>query len=140
MSCPRKSSGGRWWRSKALFRVALLLGLIWFLWVGVLENEAARLNGKLLAGGGSEKQEEMTGKRVPIAQKNLEINFVSKRKVPNGPDPIHNRFVCHHNVHFIFFPNFHKICMLTLLNFDRARIAVAFFYSQFLQINFFFSL
>lgn len=81
------------------------------MWVGVLENEAARLNGKLLAGGGSEKQEEMTGKRVPIAQKNLEINFVSKRKVPNGPDPIHNRFVCHHQ-HFVFFPTFTRFACL----------------------------
>lgn len=106
MSCTRKSSGGWWWRSKALFRVALLLGsLIWFLWVGVLENEAARLNGKLLVEGGSVKQEEMTGKRVPIAKKILEINFVSKRRVPNGPDPIHNRFVSHHQ-DFFYFPTF----------------------------------
>lgn len=29
----------------------------------------------------------------PVNQAELDFNYMSKRRVPNGPDPIHNRFV-----------------------------------------------
>ncbi|KAL3813331.1 hypothetical protein ACJIZ3_014599 [Penstemon smallii] len=31
------------------------------------------------------------GRRRALYQKYLNLNFVSKRRVPHGPDPIHNR-------------------------------------------------
>ncbi|KAL3511219.1 hypothetical protein ACH5RR_030620 [Cinchona calisaya] len=85
MNCRGRGSGR--WCSKALFfQLLLSLGFIWFLRVG-----ATTLNAEVAAGGIT-KHTELVGKRHHLnAHKNLEINFVSKRRVPNGPDPIHNR-------------------------------------------------
>ncbi|MFS8017313.1 hypothetical protein Hanom_Chr15g01378901 [Helianthus anomalus] len=50
------------------FRVVLLVGFCWFLLFAVLKSR------------GATKQDGV-------------VNYASKRRVPNGPDPIHNRYV-----------------------------------------------
>ena len=106
MNCGRS---GRWC-SEVLFRRLVLVGLILFLWVGILENEAATLNSEVA--GGSWKHMELIGKRLLNAHKHLEINFVSKRRVPNGPDPIHNRLIA--LVEFTYSDCILVICMLSI--------------------------
>ncbi|XP_059315911.1 CLAVATA3/ESR (CLE)-related protein 25 [Lycium ferocissimum] len=68
--------------SKGLLGFLVLLGFVWLVLVGVFENGGTRLikNSKLMK----------THKRSSVHPK-IEFNFVSKRRVPNGPDPIHNR-------------------------------------------------
>lgn len=39
------------------------------------------------------KQEHVIGRDKPAERAELDFNYMSKRRVPNGPDPIHNRFV-----------------------------------------------
>ncbi|CAI9092785.1 OLC1v1028118C1 [Oldenlandia corymbosa var. corymbosa] len=94
MNC-RRSNFARTWRwSKAVFRVTLVLGLLWLFCVGVLQNEAAaKLNAPADEGGSSRKHMmKMVEKRhLMNAHRDVQVNFVSKRRVPNGPDPIHNR-------------------------------------------------
>ncbi|XP_058073820.1 CLAVATA3/ESR (CLE)-related protein 25-like [Magnolia sinica] len=40
---------------------------------------------------GSFKQSEVMGRDGPTFHHDLDLNYMSKRRVPNGPDPIHNR-------------------------------------------------
>ncbi|KOM29350.1 hypothetical protein LR48_Vigan647s001100 [Vigna angularis] len=35
----------------------------------------------------------VVGRDMPVDREELDFNYMSKRRVPNGPDPIHNRFV-----------------------------------------------
>ncbi|CAN1153211.1 CLAVATA3/ESR (CLE)-related protein 25 [Linum perenne] len=79
-----EGTGGRMGKgSSRIFRVislsVLLLGVILFLYVGVVASHAP--NGKLA--GSSSGKHHFPG--------DLDLNYVSKRRVPNGPDPIHNR-------------------------------------------------
>lgn len=39
------------------------------------------------------KHERVVGRDKPVDSAELDFNYMSKRRVPNGPDPIHNRFV-----------------------------------------------
>ncbi|XP_052186524.1 CLAVATA3/ESR (CLE)-related protein 25-like [Diospyros lotus] len=67
---------------KALFGALAFLGFIWLLLLGILE--AGRPDQR------SFKDMEMAaGKKLGVHQ--LDLNNMSKRRVPNGPDPIHNR-------------------------------------------------
>lgn len=65
---------------RALLSVVLLVGFLWFLFAGVLDNQA-KLTEAVQSTGSSELSKPH-GK---------EWHVVSKRRVPNGPDPIHNR-------------------------------------------------
>lgn len=37
------------------------------------------------------KHEPVVGRDKPVNRAELDFNYMSKRRVPNGPDPIHNR-------------------------------------------------
>nr|XP_009757043.1 PREDICTED: CLAVATA3/ESR (CLE)-related protein 25-like [Nicotiana sylvestris] len=66
--------------SKGFLGFLVLLGFVWLLLVGVYENEGImKKNTKLMK----------TQKRSFHSK--IDLNFVSRRRVPNGPDPIHNR-------------------------------------------------
>ncbi|CAN0857576.1 CLAVATA3/ESR (CLE)-related protein 25 [Linum grandiflorum] len=67
-------------------RTVLLLGIIWFLYVGVVASHAA--NRKLQRNAVASS----TGKHH--SHQKLDLHYVSKRRVPNGPDPIHNSEPC----------------------------------------------
>ncbi|GMP94273.1 hypothetical protein CsSME_00043785 [Camellia sinensis var. sinensis] len=76
--------------SKALFGALALAGFFWLLLVGILEtggtDATTRLN---LQKAGSLKHMEMLEGREK--EKPVDLNYMSKRRIPNGPDPIHNR-------------------------------------------------
>ncbi|CAK9154452.1 unnamed protein product [Ilex paraguariensis] len=73
---------------KALFGVLLaLLGFIWFFLVGFTEATAILIP---RPAGSFKHITERGGKKSGVHQV-TDLNYMSKRKVPNGPDPIHNR-------------------------------------------------
>ncbi|CAH9071310.1 unnamed protein product [Cuscuta europaea] len=80
----------------------VLLGLVWLLLVGVLHNETSTTTIATRTrttcsdhnrGGGRGRRMNMDDGRKSEVSSSVHVdpNFMSKRKVPNGPDPIHNR-------------------------------------------------
>lgn len=65
---------------RALVGALVYLGVIMFLLVGILANSVSSVPS-------TEKV-----KTLRFSGKDMNLFHVSKRKVPNGPDPIHNRF------------------------------------------------
>ncbi|KAL6983577.1 hypothetical protein U1Q18_016961 [Sarracenia purpurea var. burkii] len=83
---------------KALFGALALVGFIWLLSVGILEtggtNTMTRTTktGRMVNSGPGGKRTEMIGReKVAVRPHRSDLNYMSKRRVPNGPDPIHNR-------------------------------------------------
>ncbi|XP_061360817.1 CLAVATA3/ESR (CLE)-related protein 25-like [Gastrolobium bilobum] len=75
--------------SRFFFRA---LAVVWLLCLLVF--------GSLVSGGGTRqpttqterlKHEQVVGRDKPVNHAELDFNYMSKRRVPNGPDPIHNR-------------------------------------------------
>nr|AHJ09729.1 CLE25 protein [Raphanus sativus] len=64
---------------RVLVGVVVYLVIIVFLLVGILANSASTVSST------------ETVKTVRFSGKDVNLFHVSKRKVPNGPDPIHNR-------------------------------------------------
>lgn len=63
---------------KGLWGLIVLLGVVWLLLVGVFDNRGTKIL-----------------KKQNIIHSKINFNFMSiKRRVPNGPDPIHNRYIC----------------------------------------------
>ncbi|OWM76005.1 CLAVATA3/ESR (CLE)-related protein 25-like [Punica granatum] len=81
--------------ANALFGAGMVAGVIWLLLLGAVAVDAAD--------GGREKSSvnpvvlknvqfsegKVSAKVVPRPES--DVNYMSKRRVPNGPDPIHNR-------------------------------------------------
>ncbi|KAM7506679.1 hypothetical protein LguiA_017132 [Lonicera macranthoides] len=57
----------------------VLLGFLWFLSFGILFNQPTT------------KMTTITASQARHVHQYVGLNYVSKRRVPNGPDPIHNR-------------------------------------------------
>ncbi|KAL8229154.1 hypothetical protein R6Q57_014054 [Mikania cordata] len=74
---------------RVVFRAVLLVGFCWFLLFAGLNSRGA------------------------TRQDGLSVNNVSKRQVPNGSDPIHNRqldaFACFKRAYFVSY--LHRFCM-----------------------------
>lgn len=96
--------------NKAWFGAVVVVGFILILLIGTLES-----------GGNREKMEEkLTATfssmevldREKFFDPKSDLNYTSKRRVPNGPDPIHNRCV-RWDLKFgcITFPFMVKTCM-----------------------------
>ncbi|KAA8533060.1 hypothetical protein F0562_033407 [Nyssa sinensis] len=83
--------GGRFF--KALFGALTLLGFIWFLLVGILESGGTRTITALnpQPAGSLEHMEVIAREKATVHPESSDLNYMSKRRVPNGPDPIHNR-------------------------------------------------
>lgn len=74
--------------SKLLFRALVVVGFICFLLVGTLRSETETKSASL---GTEYSAAEVIG-REKLVRPQLDLNYMSKRRVPNGPDPIHNRY------------------------------------------------
>ena len=74
--------------SNFLFRALAVVGFICLLLVATLRSEtetnSARFETEYSAA-------EVIG-REKLVRPELDLNYMSKRRVPNGPDPIHNRY------------------------------------------------
>lgn len=80
----------RKWR-ESLLKVLLLLGVSWLLLVNVLEQNLS-INHHQHSFDQTDQSGEELGVQKRNGHRKLDsISFVSKRRIPNGPDPIHNR-------------------------------------------------
>ncbi|KAJ8549912.1 hypothetical protein K7X08_033619 [Anisodus acutangulus] len=80
-------------RGSNIFRVVLLLSFLCFISVGILLKPAATTVTKTITGTTSTIQ--LDTKRIIETERHplqgTKLTYVSKRRVPIGPDPIHNR-------------------------------------------------
>ncbi|KDP45436.1 hypothetical protein JCGZ_09685 [Jatropha curcas] len=76
---------------RAIFGAGVLLGVIWLLCVGILANQATKMTRTAVVSTGPFEHWKLTGRGKHHIHQDLDLNYVSKRRVPNGPDPIHNR-------------------------------------------------
>ena len=88
---------------KTLFGTLIVLGFILVMLVGTLQSEGNKTKTTLTtdddqssSSTGKLQQEEQVkvlGRgKSRLVHPQLDLNYMSKRRVPNGPDPIHNRF------------------------------------------------
>ncbi|KAG8383137.1 hypothetical protein BUALT_Bualt05G0153400 [Buddleja alternifolia] len=73
---------------KVILRLLLLLGVVWLLIIGAAENNIG--NGRKMKSGNMEINQIGREKHRAVSKFD-DLNFTNKRRVPNGPDPIHNR-------------------------------------------------
>lgn len=96
---------------KALFGALAFVGFVWLLLGGEILESAGKTKTtttSLLAAHYSIENlnhMKMIDRERLIIRRQLDLNYMSKRRVPNGPDPIHNRYLfAHiHTAYFIFF-------------------------------------
>lgn len=69
---------------RALFSILILVGFVLSLLVGMLESVRSETNSINLS------KSEVAAEKLQVPDFNYNM---SKRRVPNGPDPIHNRYV-----------------------------------------------
>ncbi|KAK9119541.1 hypothetical protein Scep_017634 [Stephania cephalantha] len=68
-----------------------VLLFIWFLLViGTIASQGAKRRIPT-SRPGNLKRLDVVGRDAPVIHSDLDPNYMSKRRVPNGPDPIHNR-------------------------------------------------
>ncbi|KAM7508083.1 hypothetical protein LguiA_018536 [Lonicera macranthoides] len=81
------SSGSR--LSRASLGALILLGFLWFLFVCLSVNRATTVT--VRSSGNSKLLKLIETESKHAVHRDYGLNYVSKRRVPNGPDPIHNR-------------------------------------------------
>ncbi|CAK9308941.1 unnamed protein product [Citrullus colocynthis] len=72
---------------RSLFGAFLFLGIIWFSFIGVIDNASPASR------RATDMQWKLIGREKHVFHWHSDFYSVSKRRVPNGPDPIHNRRV-----------------------------------------------
>ncbi|XP_039045033.1 CLAVATA3/ESR (CLE)-related protein 25-like [Hibiscus syriacus] len=88
-----------------LFITLVVLGVVSFISIGILQSEGHGTKTTIARGDHRswtstttaklqqrEEQVKVLGKgESSVAHPKQDLNYMSKRRVPNGPDPIHNR-------------------------------------------------
>lgn len=74
---------------RALFGATALVLFIVFLFVEIVRSGATTTATRTR---GSFKELKVIGRDGPDLHPGSDPNYTSKRRVPNGPDPIHNRY------------------------------------------------
>ncbi|KAF5739652.1 CLAVATA3/ESR (CLE)-related protein 25 [Tripterygium wilfordii] len=83
---------------RALFGAFVFVGVIWLLCVGIMTDNAsvAVMTMTPPPPPGDFEHLNLIGRESNPGRRrrhrNVGFHFVSKRRVPNGPDPIHNRY------------------------------------------------
>lgn len=75
-----------------LIGAVIFLGVIWLLFAGILANHATKTTVTVPSTEIS-KHWKLIAREKHHAHQDMDLNYVSKRRVPNGPDPIHNRYI-----------------------------------------------
>jgi hypothetical protein len=91
---------------KAMFGALVFVCLIWFITVGILANRASKRSTITAQSSQIFKYWKLIAREKHAVQWDFNFNYVSKRRVPNGPDPIHNRYIFSVNQTYID----HVIC------------------------------
>ncbi|CAN6574869.1 unnamed protein product [Malus baccata var. baccata] len=76
---------------RAMFGALLLLGVFWFFLAGILVNRSAEKPAVTVSPTEIFKHWKLIGREKHAVVWDSTFIYVSKRRVPNGPDPIHNR-------------------------------------------------
>ncbi|GKU97043.1 hypothetical protein SLEP1_g10226 [Rubroshorea leprosula] len=77
---------------RALFGVCLFVGFIWFLFADIIGNHVTTTKtAKMVSTTRNFKHWKFVAEERHPFHQDFNLNYVSKRRVPNGPDPIHNR-------------------------------------------------
>ncbi|KAL5740129.1 hypothetical protein ACOSP7_029016 [Xanthoceras sorbifolium] len=78
---------------RVLFGAVVIFGVIWVLFVGILANHATETTTTMVTVPLTEnfKHWKPIAREKYHTHRDTDLNYVSKRRVPNGPDPIHNR-------------------------------------------------
>lgn len=67
------------------------VGVVCLLLVGIINHQTRQMSMITVASAGRFEDLKSIGKQRNHGVLHYDLNFVSKRRVPNGPDPIHNR-------------------------------------------------
>lgn len=81
---------------KVLFGALALVGVIFLFTVSSQQGGRAKIAPTLTSdrsGENSKQHAYVLGRGNFVDHPELDLNYMSKRRVPNGPDPIHNRYV-----------------------------------------------
>lgn len=78
-----------------LYGVTVLVGVIWLLFVCTIADHATATTTKSIRVSSTKglRHGEFVGQERLDSHQDFHLNYVSKRRVPNGPDPIHNRYI-----------------------------------------------
>ncbi|KAL5759666.1 hypothetical protein ACOSP7_018186 [Xanthoceras sorbifolium] len=78
---------------RGLFGALTVVGFIWLLLVGTLESGGNKDTTAALKSQSTENLHRMeaSGREKYLNRPEMDLDSMSKRRVPNGPDPIHNR-------------------------------------------------
>ncbi|XP_042497486.1 CLAVATA3/ESR (CLE)-related protein 25-like [Macadamia integrifolia] len=78
---------------RVFLRSLAFVSFIGFLLVEIQASEGSKTTTTttVTSPAGNFKQLEVIGTDSQVVHPDLDINYMSKRRVPNGPDPIHNR-------------------------------------------------
>ncbi|KAI3452359.1 hypothetical protein Pfo_009024 [Paulownia fortunei] len=77
--------------SRKVVGAALSVSFLWFLLLVSLVDWNNRRDIITIPSTRSVELLKPTGSEEPGLHQDSDLNYVSKRRVPNGPDPIHNR-------------------------------------------------
>ena len=84
--------GGR--ALRFLIGVTVLMGVIWLLFVCTIVNHATAMTKSIMVSSTRDfKHQEFVGQDRLNSHQDFHLNYVSKRRIPSGPDPIHNRCI-----------------------------------------------
>lgn len=78
---------------RTLFGALLLLGVFWFFLAGILVNRSTEKSTVTVSSTKMFKHWKLIGREKHAVVWDSSFIYVSKRRVPNGPDPIHNRYI-----------------------------------------------
>lgn len=79
---------------RALLGAVAVAGFILLLLIGSLESGGNKAITTLSTpSAGNPDPVDYSGREKSIDRQELDLNYMSKRRVPNGPDPIHNRYI-----------------------------------------------
>ncbi|XP_062150042.1 CLAVATA3/ESR (CLE)-related protein 25 [Alnus glutinosa] len=78
---------------KVLFGALALVGVVFLFLVDNQESGRGKMapTSTTTHSVGNFKHADVMGREKLVDHPELDFNYISKRKVPNGPDPIHNR-------------------------------------------------
>lgn len=70
------------------------VGVVCLLLIGIINHQTRQMTMiTVVASAGRFEDLKSIGKQRNHGVLHYDLNFVSKRRVPNGPDPIHNRYI-----------------------------------------------
>ncbi|KAG6656420.1 hypothetical protein CIPAW_04G021200 [Carya illinoinensis] len=76
---------------RALIGALIFVGVIWLSTVGIIANRKNKTSTTMERSTEIFRYWKLIGREKHTAHRHSDLNYVSRRRVPHGPDPIHNR-------------------------------------------------